>query len=85
MSTFPYIVQINPVILSTPNTSDNSATNIRTTETATAIRNNQYNPYTGVFNIKPVDSNVTLNSPQISSIYFAPNKFYKFDNDTTEI
>lgn len=84
-SKFPYQVYLNSGSYSKKINSNNDARNIRISETPKAIRNNQFNPYTGKFSIAPEVSNVNLNSQQVRTVFSSAKNIYSFGKSKNKI
>lgn len=58
---------------------DNDARNLRITHTPQAIRNNQFNIYTGKFDTRPSVVSTPVNNQRVSSTFSNSGKtFYSF-------
>jgi hypothetical protein len=55
---------------------NNNARNVRISEISKAIRNNQYNEYSGKFTIKPIVRNSNINDQQISTTFNTGKKIF---------
>jgi hypothetical protein len=55
---------------------NNYSVNLRITETPKAIRNNQYNEYSGKFVINPTTSINPINNQKISTVYCVNKKTF---------
>lgn len=55
---------------------NNYSRNVRITQTPKAVRNNQYNEYSGKFTTKPIISNSNINDQQISTTFNTGKKIF---------
>lgn len=85
MNKFPYKARIRSGANSKKLNHTNDAKNIRIVETPKAIRNNQFNHYTGKFSAPPTVSNVALNNQNIRTVYLSSKSIYSFGSNNSKI
>lgn len=85
MNKFPHQVRISSGAYSGKLNNTNNAKNIRISETSKAIRNNQFNHYTGKFSTSPTVSTVGLNNQKIRTVYSSHKNIYSFGTDNSKI